>query len=101
MNRLQAGRDRERCVSHFTLRWLSKKCNVAKKNPHGDEKAPAGQRYNSALPALQDTGPSTSCLHPSSIARGGSFFGQGPLFGTIHKSPPLCKGSASRGGRGG
>ena len=46
------GANRERCVSDFTLRWLSKKCNVAKK-PHGtgdylkpghvgDEKAPAG-----------------------------------------------------------
>jgi hypothetical protein len=42
--------NRERCVSDFTLRWLSKKCNVAKE-PHGtgdylgpghvgDEKAP-------------------------------------------------------------
>ena len=25
--------NRERCVSDFTLRWLSKKCNVPKKNP--------------------------------------------------------------------
>src|SRR6516164_147883 len=95
----------------FHTSLVVQKMQRGKKNPHGDEKAPTikgrgklsrvGQRYNSALPALQDTGPSTSCLHPSSIARGGSFFGQGPLFGTIHKSPPLCKGSASRGGRGG
>jgi len=36
------------------------------------------RRYTSALSYSAHIGPNTSCLHPSSITRGGSFFGQGP-----------------------
>ena len=54
----------------FHTSLVVQKMQRGKKNPHGDEKAPtikgrgklsrAGQRYNSALPALQDTGPNLS-----------------------------------------
>src|SRR6516225_3105395 len=37
----------------------------------------ADRRYTSALSYSAHVGPNTSCLHPSSITHGGSFFGQG------------------------
>ena len=52
-----------------------------------------GLVISSALPTLHSrVGPNTSCLHPSSIARGGSFFGQGPQppLGTCSSAPKIC-----------
>src|SRR5262249_9978970 len=49
-------------------------------------------RY-SALPLCVTGGPNTSCLHPSSITRGGSFFGQGP------PEPSAFKGQRPRHGQ--